>query len=198
MSFKRTLSSHKSSDLEQCFNACFKTSYATVLKGGAKEPLYLPRDSSKAESITDKREQHIVYYRSDYFSSALHEIAHWCLAGEARRQILDYGYWYLPDGRNAEQQTMFEQVEVKPQALECAFTRMCGLSFRVSIDNLGAEYSEQIAIKREEAFAKAVEVQYLQYQNVGYPRRAAIFLSALKSKYAKCRPLPEAQLQGHT
>lgn len=38
--------------------------------------------------------------------------------GEKRRQLVDFGYWYAPDGRSAEQQELFQAVEVKPQAME--------------------------------------------------------------------------------
>jgi elongation factor P hydroxylase len=48
----------------------------------------------------------------------------------------DYGYWYAPDGRSAEQQELFEQSEVKPQALEWMFSVACGQVFRLSTDNL--------------------------------------------------------------
>ncbi len=53
-----------------------------------------------------------------FYASALHEIAHWCIAGENRCQQVDYGYWYEPNGRSEERQFEFEKVEVKPQALE--------------------------------------------------------------------------------
>jgi elongation factor P hydroxylase len=80
---------------------------------------------------------HLLWYREDYFASALHEVAHWCIAGEQRRQQLDFGYWYAPDGRSPEQQGAFEAVEYKPQALEWFFSLACGYRFRLSADNLG-------------------------------------------------------------
>ncbi len=39
---------------------------------------------------------------------------HWCIAGKARRNRVDFGYWYCPDGRDAQTQSQFEDVEVKP------------------------------------------------------------------------------------
>ncbi|MCG8439844.1 MAG: elongation factor P hydroxylase, partial [Pseudomonadales bacterium] len=78
-----------------------------------------------------------------YFRSALHEIAHWCVAGDARRQLEDYGYWYAPDGRNAEQQTQFASVEVLPQAYEALFCAACGHDFRVSLDNLKGDGGDE-------------------------------------------------------
>lgn len=117
------------SDIERVFNATFGESCNTVLLGGAPEPFYRPADAD------DPR--HRICYREDFVSSSLHEIAHWLVAGPERRLLPDWGYWYAPDGRDAEQQQQFEQVEVKPQALEWLLNIACGLPFRVSLDNLG-------------------------------------------------------------
>lgn len=61
------------------------------------------------------------------------------IAGEQRRLLPDLGYWYAPDGRTAEQQALFEQVEIKPQAIEWLFSKAFGRKFRVSLDNLTGE-----------------------------------------------------------
>lgn len=66
----------------------------------------------------------------------MHEIAHWCVAGEARRQQDDFGYWYHPEGRSVQQQAAFLQVEVLPQSLELLFCAAAAIPFRVSLDNL--------------------------------------------------------------
>ena len=58
-----------------------------------------------------------IVYAHGYFASALHEIAHWCVAGRRRRLLRDFGYWYEPDGRPFARQLEFEKVEVAPQAL---------------------------------------------------------------------------------
>ncbi len=71
-----------------------------------------------------------------FFNSALHEISHWTIAGAKRRLLPDLGYWYAPDGRTKEQQDLFEQVEIKPQAIEWLFAQSFGRKFRVSLDNL--------------------------------------------------------------
>ncbi len=42
------------------------------------------------------------------------------------------GYWYAPDGHTQEQQALFEQVEIKPQAIEWLFAQAFGRKFRVS------------------------------------------------------------------
>ena len=106
----------------ETFNGCFARTH-TKLVGGASEPLYEPGE----------REARL-YFREDYASSALHEIAHWCIAGADRRQQPDYGYWYR-EKRDIKQQRTFETVEVKPQALEWIFSVAAGVGFRVSRDN---------------------------------------------------------------
>ena len=50
--------------------------------------------------------------------SALHEVAHWCIASAGRRRCRDYGYWYIPPPRDATAQTEFFAVEARVQALE--------------------------------------------------------------------------------
>ncbi|MEP5765630.1 MAG: elongation factor P hydroxylase [Halieaceae bacterium] len=152
------------STLEQLFHQCFFDAHRTRLQGGAAEPLYTPASAASAA---------IIYYREDFPASALHEVAHWCLAGPDRRKLEDYGYWYEPDGRTLEQQRQFELVEAKPQAIEWHFALAGGLPFRVSFDNLGTEPAA------DGEFAQAVLVQARQYCQTGLPERAAKFRDAL-------------------
>ncbi|MGV6806865.1 MAG: elongation factor P hydroxylase [bacterium] len=130
---------HRSADLERIFNAAFSERFNARLIGGGEEPIYLP--STRAGDANR------IIYRHDYFASALHEISHWCIAGESRLLLEDYGYWYSPDGRNQQQQQAFETVEVKPQALEWMFSVAAGYRFRLSADNLNgaASVSEDFA-----------------------------------------------------
>jgi elongation factor P hydroxylase len=118
-------------------------------------------------------------YREDYFSSALHEVAHWCLAGARRRRLEDYGYWYAPDGRNAEQQLAFERAEARPQALEWILTEACGIEFNLSADNLGAELGPS------PAFVEAVSTEKERFLAAGLPDRAERFRVALVGRYSK-------------
>ncbi len=153
-------------ELAAVFNQCFERSHRTRLEPGAHEPLYLP--------ASDPEDVHRIYSTHDYFASALHEVSHWCIAGQARRQQLDYGYWYEPDGRSAQQQLAFEQVEFKPQALEWIFSRCCNSDFRLSVDNLmspdaGASVS----------FKEAVVGQAQRYLRQGLPARAERFALSL-------------------
>ena len=118
----------KVEELTAIFNSLFSDSFNTRLEGGADEPLYLPASSSCKHNR--------LVFCQDYISSALHEVAHWCLAGEKRRNLIDYGYWYHPDGRSRAQQKIFEKVEIRPQALEWIFSVAASHSFTVSTDNL--------------------------------------------------------------
>jgi len=164
-------------DLQSIFSACFSTRYNTLLVGDASEPLYSP--------ATTFANMHTIFYRYDYFSSALHEVAHWCIAGKQRRQQTDYGYWYAPDGRSAQQQHEFEAVEAKPQALEWAFSMACGIDFSVSIDNLDAleNIDQTMLFEQQKRFTNAVKKQLNHYMENGFPPRAKAFLTMLNDFY---------------
>lgn len=157
-------------DLVKLFHYCFAHTQNTILVGDAEEPIYKPSN--------DDCQYNQVIFTRDYFSSALHEIAHWCLAGTQRRNQIDYGYWYIPDGRDPDQQAKFEAVEVKPQAVEYAFSLASNITFRVSIDNLqGGQTSS-------EKFEHAVEQQLARFVQSGFNLRTQRFLEALHHFYA--------------
>jgi len=134
--------------VENLLEQCFLKRYNTIVVGGADEPLYQP--------ASIKQPQNIIYYRDDYISSAFHEIAHWCIAGKKRRTLLDYGYWYAPDGRDQIQQLAFESVEVKPQALEYASSLSAAIHFRVSIDNFASEFADSQRMQQEKLLTHQV------------------------------------------
>lgn len=155
--------------LMACFEQTFFHEYQTRLVPGLDEPLYLPK--------TGATPFHQIIFAHGYFASALHEVAHWCIAGATRRQQQDYGYWYCPDGRDAEQQAAFEQVEVKPQAIEWAFSLACGRPFQVSTDNLNGVSADR------QAFTERVARQLDWYKAHGFPSRAARFIDALSDTF---------------
>ena len=160
---------HHYSQLIDVFNQCFKNAENTVLVAGDKEPYYCPAGQ--------RHRYHRIVFAHGFFASALHEISHWCIAGRVRRQIFDYGYWYEPDGRNAQQQHQFERVERKPQALEWLFSLCAGVRFQVSVDNLSG-----ITVDRS-AFTEAVKDQFLHFYRTKFPTRAEIFARALCHRY---------------
>lgn len=147
------------------FDDAFLMSHNTQLCGGADEPIYLP--------ASDECAQHRIIFSHNYAASALHEVAHWCVAGENRRMLCDYGYWYAPDGRSAVQQQEFELVEVKPQALEWLFSVAAGLTFRVSADNLDA------GLGASQGFKNRIHQQVGAYLNDKVPSRAQKFVEGL-------------------
>lgn len=151
------------------FDATFAAQFNTRLIRGEDEPVYLPAGPQTP--------YHQVVFARGYFSSALHEIAHWCIAGEQRRLLEDYGYWYCPDGRDASQQLAFEQVEVKPQAIEWAMTIAANRRFQVSTDNLNGVEPDR------EGFTRRVREQLLRYLETGFPPRASQFINALRNKF---------------
>jgi hypothetical protein len=154
------LSLASATQLVAAFRACFYSSFNTRLIGGAYEPLYIPASDHAPATI---------FFRYDYPSSALHEVSHWCIAGHDRRLLEDYGYWYESDARDLQAQKVFEQVEVKPQAVECVLHWAAGLPFRVSVDNLALPDYDATH------FEQAVMTQVGSYIDSGLPKRAEIF-----------------------
>jgi len=156
------------------FDALFIESDNTRLvcalcEGRYGEPVYEPANT--------ERTCHQIVFAHGYFASALHEISHWCVAGKARRLLEDFGYWYRPDGRSQQQQTEFEKVEVKPQALEWLFSLASQRAFVASADNLAGEECNDLA------FRLAVSAQARAYMTHGLPSQAALIFSQLQQTY---------------
>ena len=145
-----------------------------MLVRGEGEPVYRP--------WTAERPTAEVVFAHGFPSSALHEVAHWCIAGRERRKLQDFGYWYHPDGRSMDQQRLFESVEVKPQALEWIFSVAAGLDFHFSADNLAEGGAE--STPAWEAFQDAVARQARTYVVQGLPPRARLFASRLSEAFA--------------
>jgi len=161
---------HRYLDLIHLFNQCFALDYNTRLVKGGDEPLYRPAD--------EHQPYHAIFFAHGFFSSALHECAHWFIAGEQRRKHVDFGYWYAPDGRTAEQQALFQQLEVKPQAIEWILSASADYRFQVSLDNLNGVESST------DTFKQAVYQQALLYCEHGLPVRAERFRQALCQFYS--------------
>ncbi|WP_175613466.1 elongation factor P hydroxylase, partial [Cronobacter sakazakii] len=161
---------HHYQDLITIFDGCFAGDFNTRLIKGDDEPIYLPADADAP--------YHRVVFAHGFYASALHEISHWCIAGKARRELVDFGYWYCPDGRDAQTQSQFEDVEVKPQALEWLFCVAAGFPFNVSCDNLNGDFDPDRI-----AFQRRVHAQVMQYLTNGIPERPARFIAALQDFY---------------
>ncbi len=160
---------HRYEDLIHLFHRCFFEKYNTQLVRGEDEPIYLPAN--------EHQPHHMLFFAHGFFASALHECSHWLIAGENRRKQIDFGYWYIPDGRNASQQELFQSVEVKPQAMEWILSMAAKHPFRISIDNLNGLESETLSFKQ--AVYQQVEV----YCKNGLSERATIFRRALCEFY---------------
>jgi len=170
---------HNYQDLITLFDSAFFEQYNTHLIKGGDEPLYSPADA--------KCSYHQIIFAHGYYESAFHEIAHWCQAGEKRRLIEDFGYWYIPDGRNEKQQKKFEQVEVYPQAIEWAFNVAAQKKFHTSADNLAGYQGDT------EGFKAKVYQQVLVFLEKGFPPRAQIFIEVLAKFYKTKLPLSAEQ-----
>lgn len=166
---------HKYQDLIQLFDDTFYRQYNTRLIKGGDEPFYQPANDNCA--------YHQIIFARGFYASAFHEIAHWCQAGKERRLLEDFGYWYIPDGRNEQQQKKFEQVEVIPQAIEWAFNVAAQKKFHVSSDNLDGFQADT------HGFKKKVFAQVCVYLQQGFPPRAQQFIEALAKFYQTPLPL---------
>jgi elongation factor P hydroxylase len=159
-------------DVASVFNALFRPGYCTEMRGGADEPLYLPATPTGPAQVI---------YRDDYAASALHEAAHWCIAGPKRRALIDYGYWYVPPPRTPLQQQQFFHHEVRVQAIELLFAAAAGVAFRTSHDDPDLDGHEI------EQFALAVEMEAGRLTARGLPLRAAWFRDALANRFGVAR-----------
>lgn len=175
---------HQINDIIDIFANCFAESFNTRLVKGEDEPIYLPAGCSDL-GITAQPYAQVVFAHG-YYASAMHEIAHWCLAGEKRREQIDFGYWYCPDGRTAAQQAEFQKVEIKPQAIEWGLCVAAGFEFNVSCDNLTGDEFGQQPDHRE--FRRQVQAQVAVYLEQGFPPRAQILMAALSEFYQQAMP----------
>lgn len=162
MSTARALPALTDRQIAGCFNRTLGRDHRVRLIGGAVEPLYLPGSDGFAT----------IRYTRDYPASALHELAHWAIAGRRRRGLVDYGYWYVPPPRTPSAQAAFSRVEVPVQALESRLSAACGLPFRVSVDDVDAPPGSASRFSAEVAAAAGAFLS-------GVPPRARALLAVL-------------------
>ena len=157
-------------EIAHTFNRLFAKSHNTVIKGGASELLYKPPEGNRRS---------VIRYIRDSAPSALHEIAHWCIAGRNRRELIDYGYWYTPPPRSLFAQHLFFAVEARVQALESLFADVAGLPFHLSADDVHPSHGEALddSIARAD-FAVQVERGVETWRSRGLPERADRMLRA--------------------
>ncbi|MFC3852781.1 elongation factor P hydroxylase [Salinispirillum marinum] len=164
-----TAQQHTYQDLIKIFNALFLPSLNTELVAGDAEPVYLPASSEYPH--------HRLVFAHGFYSSALHEIGHWCLAGPERRLLEDFGYWYKPDGRTETEQAEFERVEVKPQANEWILSVSAGHKFHFSADNLST------GLGASDTFKQTVQARVFALFDQGFPERLRLLSNALRAHY---------------
>ncbi|OEF23707.1 elongation factor P hydroxylase [Vibrio rumoiensis 1S-45] len=161
---------HKPDDIISIFNRTFFDAYNTKLVRGNDEPIYLPANADVP--------YHQVIFAHGFYASAMHEIAHWCVAGAKRRLLEDFGYWYEPDGRTEQVQAEFEKVEIRPQAYEWILSVSAGLPFSVSCDNLNGDFEPDRL-----AFMAKVHQEVEQILLQGLPLRVQMLSDALRNFY---------------
>ena len=160
------LSGLSAAEIEQCFADTFARRYRVKLQGGASEPEYRPSTNG----------YHHLIYRENFPASALHEVAHWCIAGETRRKQVDFGYKYLPPPRSTRETLAFRDFERRPQALESVFAAAARVRFVVSADDLDLSPDAYQDFCVEVARSVPDTVAWIQSSS---DRRAYDFLGAL-------------------
>ncbi|HCY04275.1 MAG TPA: diaminobutyrate--2-oxoglutarate aminotransferase [Gammaproteobacteria bacterium] len=162
----------------QVFDQCFAQSHATRLVGGGAEPLYLPIAGSDSAQLI---------FRADYAASALHEVAHWCLAGSVRRRKTDFGYCYIQPPRSSTEQAQFYRLELRSQSLEWHFSQAAGLVFTISTDNFSEDGAvDSDILELEKNFSRQLSQQHELTQawlGTFSGRRAARFIEALSQAH---------------
>ena len=149
------------SDVARVFNLAF-VDYKVVMNGGHAEPLYVP-----GVRVAE------IHYTQDHAASALHEAAHWCIAGQRRRRLKDYGYFYSPPPRTEVDRARFEAVEVEAQSMELLFSEAAGLLFQPSTDDVDAPDN------RLGTFSHRILIRARERRRLGLPERAEKFVTAL-------------------
>jgi len=163
--------SEKLQRLEVLFARLFSGSEQAVLvRALTSDPVYFPK--------SELRDFNEIHFANEFFSSALHEIAHWLIAGCDRRTRIDFGYWYKPDGRNPAEQELFEQFEARNQGLEWILSVAADHNFHVSTDNLsGGKVGG-------ESFAQAVRTHALLFLRNGLSGRCKVLVDGLISEFS--------------
>jgi elongation factor P hydroxylase len=165
-------------DLIRVFDTCFAgpaehpEDRARLVRGG-DEPLFLP--AGRHRPVAE-----IVFARG-LPQSCLHEASHWLRASRARRRLVDYGYWYEPDGRDARAQLLFETHEAQVQALERTLSQSAGVEFSISCDNLSSPTPSS-------AFIAAIETAERRLNAQEVSPRIHSFMSALQLQARRGRP----------
>ncbi|WP_104402309.1 elongation factor P hydroxylase [Vibrio penaeicida] len=162
--------SHQYTDLIDIFNRTFYEDFNTKLELGGDEPIYLPADQEK--------DYHRIVFARGFYASAMHEIAHWMVAGPERRLKEDFGYWYEPDGRTEAVQAEFERVELRPQAYEWILSQSAGFPFTVSCDNLHGDFEPDRL-----SFMSTVHKEVLEILESGLSPRMRSLSDALRHFY---------------
>lgn len=167
---------HRIEDLIPLFNRLFLHTLNTELVAGDGEPIYLPANAAYPHNR--------IVFAHGFFASALHEIAHWCVAGQERRRLEDFGYWYKPDGRSVLEQREFERVEQRPQAYEWILSASAGKRFHFSADNLNS------GVGPSHAFKQAVAATARQTLKQGMNDRLSALSEALREHYGQSELTP--------
>ena len=149
------------SEVAAVFNCTF-SDHSVVMHGEYREPMYIP-----GMDVAELR------YTLDHTALALHEAAHWCIAGRRRRRNTDYGYFYEPPPRSGMHRVRFEDVDIEAQSVEVLLAEAAGSQFQPSSDDV------DVPLFLLEAFSSRILERARERRQVGLPKRADKFRVAL-------------------
>ncbi len=155
----------------QLFNTEFKDTEATIIAESPDEPIYLPVDESNSFNR--------ILYTKDSYTSVLHEISHWCIAGSERRKKIDYGYWYKPGSQTPKEAELYKKFESKTHGIEWIFCIAAGVPFHIIPNNVAAGFEISQDLK------EGVYAATLNYLNHGLPANAERFKQRLLKHYQR-------------
>jgi elongation factor P hydroxylase len=153
------------------FNSEFKDTEATMIAESPDEPIYLPADEINPLNR--------ILYTKDSYTSVLHEISHWCIAGAERRKKVDYGYWYKPESQTPEEAELYKKFESKTHGIEWIFCMAAGVPFHIIPNNVAAGFEISQDLK------EGVYAATLNYLNHGLPVHAEQFKKSLLKHYQR-------------
>ncbi|MFT5880938.1 MAG: elongation factor P hydroxylase [Moritella sp.] len=177
---------HDYQDLISIFNHTFLSRFNTKLEKGGDEPIYLPATTAYEQYVSCEFNR--IIFAHGFYASGLHEIAHWLVAGIERHNLVDFGYWYIADGRNEAQQTAFEKVEIVPQAIEWILSVAAGFHYKVSADNLSGITPDRLG------FQHKIYDRVILYLENGLSARTQALVVALQAFY-QTKPIQLADFE---
>ncbi len=135
-----------------------------------------------------------IVFAHGFYASAIHEISHWCIAGKARRELVDFSATGIARmGVMPKRKASLKMLKRSRRHSTGCSVLAAGYPLNVSCDNLEGDFEPDRVV-----FQRRVHAQVMDYLANGIPERPARFIKALQNYYhtpeltAEQFPWPEA------